>query len=76
MLAFVSYAYFSKKMQKLCFYFYSKFVKNTSITTQQTKTFTLFTARNFTSSNYSQPSQRRTPLGPALAVCLREVSVL
>ena len=45
MQVFVNHAHFSKKMQKLCIYFYSKFVKNTSITTQQTNKFTLFRAR-------------------------------
>ena len=31
---------------------------------------------NFAVYMYSQLSLRRTPLGPALAVCLREMSVL
>ena len=52
MLAFVIYTNFSKKKkQNLCFYFYSKFVKSISMTTQQTNKFTLFTARKFTSLN-------------------------
>ena len=53
MLAFVIYTHFSKKKKKqnLCFYFYSKFVKSISMTTQQTNKFTLFTARKFTSLN-------------------------
>ena len=41
MLVFVNFTHFSKKMQKSCIYFYSKFIKNTSITTQQTNKFTL-----------------------------------